>query len=438
MLPGLSAHEGDGARHSCGERQSNIVLRSFRYPRYRWLWFSNVAASAGRWTLVLILSVQLLQMTHSSFWVGIGLFLTQGPVIVLAPFSGALADRMDRRTMNVVSNLISAAVTGLFAVLTWAHADFLAVWMVLALLYGLSFVAQMTVRATLTPSLVPRDELLNATSLTQVSIQGAQFLGPLLATPILAARGAAAAWAFCSLLYLGSAALSLPIGEVHGGGRRQDTGFGLVVAYRHLRSRGAAWVAVWAVTLHCTLTMSYLGMLPMFVEADLNAGTAIYGALLTSIGLGAVIGSLLLAQFASPRNQPFWFVYALVFSGVALSLLGATTSVTNALIFGFLVGSSQAMFMTMTLAIIQSSVADEFRGRATSFYQMITLTPMALVGWGMGGLADVSEPRPLMITLGIAFIIVMAIYAVSSSWLRGLLRPSGWVAVPASVESPAI
>src|SRR5438046_149610 len=296
----------------------------------------------------------------------------------------------------------------------------------------------MTFMATLSPSLAPTHELLNATSLMQVSIQGAQFLGPLLATPVLAAGGPATAWTFCSFLYLASAALCLPIGEVHGGGRRQDTGFGLVVAYRHLRSRGAAWVAVWAVTLHCTLTMSYLGMLPMFVEADLNAGTAIYGALLTSIGLGAVIGSLLLAQFASPRNQPFWFVYALVFSGVALALLGATTSVTYALVFGFLVGSSQAMFMTMTLAIIQSSVENEFRGRATSFYQMITLTPMALVGWGMGGLADISEPRPLMITLGIVFIIVMAIYAVSSSWLRGLLRPSGWVAVPASVESPAL
>ena len=96
------------------------------------------------------------------------------------------------------------------------------------------------------------------------------------------------------------------------------------------------------------------------------------------------------------------------------------------------------MFMTMTLAIIQSSVADEFRGRATSFYQMITLTPMALVGWGMGGLADISEPRPLMITLGIVFIVVMAVYALSSSWLRGLLRPSGWPAVSVPTESPAI
>ena len=414
------------------------MLSSFRYPRFRWLWFSNLAGSAGRWTLVLVLSVQILQMTHSSFWVGVGLFLTQGPVIVLAPFSGALADRMDRRTLNVASSLVCAAVTGLYGVLTWIHADLLAVWMLLALLFGLSFVAQMTVRATLTPSLVPTDELLNATSLMQVSIQGAQFVGPLLATPILATSGAAVAWAFCCLLYLASAALCLPIGEVRGGGHRQDAGFGLVVAYRYLSSRGAAWVAVWAVAIHCTLTMSYLGMLPMFVVTDLGTGPSTYGVLLISIGLGAVIGSLGLAQFASPRYRPALFGYAIVFSGAALSLLGATTNARYALIFGFLVGSSQAMFMSLTLAIIQSSVADEFRGRATSFYQMITLTPMALFGWGMGGLADISEPRPLMTTLGIAFIVAMAIYAVSSSWLRGLFRPQGWITVPATAESAAV
>jgi len=411
------------------------VLSSFRYSRFRWLWFSNLAGSAGRWTLVLVLSVQLLQMTHSSFWVGLGLFLTQGPAILLAPISGALADRMDRRTLNVVSCLVSAAVTAVFALLSWAHSDLLAVWMALALIFGLSFVAQMTVRATLTPSLVPTGELLNATSLMQVSLQGAQFAGPLLATPILAAGGPAMAWTFCSLLYLASAALCVTIGEVRAGGHRQDAGFGLVVAYRYLRSRGAAWVAVWAVALHCMLTMSYLGMLPMFVAIDLHAGTSTYGALLTSIGLGAVIGSLGLAQFAGTRYRPALFGYAIVFSGVALSMLGATTSPNYALILGFLVGSSQAMFMSMTLAIIQSAVGDEFRGRATSFYQMITLTPMALFGWGMGGLADVTEPRPLMVALGIAFIVAMGIYALLSSWLRGLFRPMGWLPVPATAES---
>ena len=414
------------------------MLTSFSYSRFRWLWFSNLAGAAGRWTLVLVLSLQLLQMTHSSFWVGLGLFLTQGPVILLAPFSGALADRFDRRTLNLLSSLVSAGVTAIFGLLSWARVESLPVWMGLALLFGLAFVAQMTIRATLTPSMVPPDKLLNATSLVQVGLQGAQFAGPLLATPILAARGPAAAWAFCSLLYMASAALCTRIGEVRGGGRREDGGFGLTVAYRYLRSRGAAWVAIWAVALHCMLTMSYLGMLPMFVAVDLNAGPATYGALLTAIGLGAVIGSLALAQFSAPRHRAVLFVYALVVSGIALALLGITRSAASALVLGFLVGSSQAMFMSMTLAIIQSSVEDEYRGRATSFYQLITLTPMALIGWGMGGLADITEPQPLMIAAGIAFLVSMVIYAFFSSWLRGLLRPMGWRPVSAAGESAAI
>jgi MFS family permease len=412
------------------------VLRSFRYPQFRWLWFSNLAGSAGRWTLVLVLSVQLLQMTHSSFWVGLGLFLTQGPAILLAPFSGVLADRMDRRMLNVLSCLVSAAVTALFALFSWVHADSPALWMALALLFGISFVAQMTIRATLTPNTVPSDGLLNATSLVQVSLQGAQFLGPLLATPIMAASGPALAWAFCSALYLVAAGLSVMIGEVRGGGDRHNMSSGLVQAYRNLRMHAAAWVAILVVTLHCMLTMSYSGMLPMFVTMDLKAPTPAYGALLASIGLGAMIGSLALAQFSSRPYRPALFVYSTVISGVALSVLGAMTNANYALILGFLVGSSQAMFMSMTLAVIQSSVDDEFRGRATSIYQMITLTPMALIGWGMGGLADVTEPRPLLILCGIAFLVAMAIYTAWSPRLRAMFTADGWTLasqVPATV-----
>ena len=403
------------------------MLSSFHYSRFRWLWFSNLAGSAGRWTLVLVLSVQLLQMTNSSFWVGLGLFLTQGPAVVLAPFSGVLADRVDRRAMNVISCLASAAVTGLFALLTWTHTESLVLWMVLSLLYGISFVAQMTIRATLTPSTVPREGLLNATSLVQVSLQGAQFLGPLLATPILAGGGPGLAWAFCSALYVVAAALSVTVGESRGGGERHDVGAGLVLAYRNLRSHGAAWLAVLIVAIHCMLTMSYSGMLPMFVVMDLNSSTATYGSLLASIGLGAMIGSLALAQFSARPYRPALFLYSMVFSGAALSAMGAVSDAGYALILGFLVGSSQAMFMSMTLAIIQASVEDEFRGRATSIYQMITLTPMALFGWGMGGLADIAEPRPLMIACGVVFLVVMAIYVGYSARLRALFTSDGWV-----------
>jgi hypothetical protein len=84
------------------------------------------------------------------------------------------------------------------------------------------------------------------------------------------------------------------------------------------------------------------------------------------------------------------------------------------------------MFMSMTLALIQDSVEDEFRGRATSLYQMITLAPMAVFGWGMGGLADITEPRPLMAASGIVFVAAMAAYAACSPSLRRLFSRGGW------------
>jgi MFS family permease len=407
------------------------ALDSFGQPRYRWLWCSNVAGSAGRWALVLVLSAQLLQVTHSSFWVGLGLFLTQGPVILVAPFSGALADRFDRRTLNVASVSVSAITTGLFALLTWAGVMTLPLMLALSLLFGMSFVFQMTLRSTLVASLVPRGRILNAVSLFQVGTQGAQFLGPLLATPLLATRGPAAAWLLCSLLYAAAALLSARVGESRATpGRVVERGESiadrLAGSLRYLRLRPLAWTAILAVTLHCSLTMAYQGMLPMFVSMDLGADTPAYGELLTAIGIGAVVGSLGLARLSGDRWRPALFAVSLVGSGLGLAVLGLAPSPPAAYVAGFVAGATQAMFMSATLALIQSSVGNEFRGRATSLFQMITLTPMAVFGWGMGGLADIVEPRPLMVGGGALFLVAMAVYAWRSPWLRGLFRRDGW------------
>jgi MFS family permease len=255
---------------------------------------------------------------------------------------------------------------------------------------------------------------------------GAQFLGPAVATPLLILRGPALAWCLCSLLYLTSAALSIAVGESR---VQAGTGVGryrLAGSLRYLQARPLAWTAIWSVALHCALTMAYQGMLPMFVTTGLRGDASSYGALLTAMGVGAMTGSLCLAWLSEPRHRPALFVVSLVGSGLALAALGAAPSITFAIMCGFFAGGTQAMFMSMALALIQSSVGNEFRGRATSFYQMITLTPMALFGWGMGGLADITEPRPLMIAGGVAFVIAMAVYTGISPWLRGLFRPQSW------------
>lgn len=402
------------------------MLTPFRSGRYTWLWFSNAASSSGRWALVLVLSAQMLLVTHSSFWVGFGLFLTQGPTIFLAPVSGVLADRLDRRLLNVLSSLLGAVVAALFGVLTWLGLLSLPWMLALSLVYGIAFVFQLTIRSTLVPSLVPRDAIVPAISLFQVATQGSQFLGPLLATPLFVSGGPAAAWMLCSALYAASALLSIPVGEVRVRWAGDAPKAGLAESISYLRARPLVWTAIIAVALHCALTMGYQGMLPMFVTMDLQAPASAYGALLASIGLGAVIGSVGLAWLSAPLYRPAFFAISLVGSGLSLSVMAVAPSIPAVVVFGFFVGSTQAVFMTLALALIQTSVEDRFRGRATSVYQMITLAPMAVFGWGMGGLADITEPRPLMFICGIAFLVIMAGYVVISSDLRSLFRSQGW------------
>ena len=414
------------------------MLSPFRSSGYRWLWLSNACSSCGRWALILVLSAQLLQITHSSFWVGCGLFLTQGPVVLLAPFSGVLADRFDRRTLNVLSSALSGVVTGVLAALTWLGLLSLPLVLTLSFLYGISFVFQLTLRSTLVPSLVSSEELLGAVSLFQVGTQGAQFLGPAIAAPLLVQGGAATAWLFCAVLYAASALLSIPVGAVRAKVTAERRSGGMAASIRYLRLRPLAWTAIWAVSLHCALTMGYQGMLPAFVTTDLGGGDAAYGVLLASIGLGAVVGSVGLALVTAAGYRSSLFVFSLVASGISLSLMGAAQSVPVAVATGFFVGGSQAMFMSMALALIQGSVEDEFRGRATSVYQMITATPMAVFGWGMGGLADVTEPRPLMIVSGLAFVVVMAACAVMSPWLRTLFQPTAWANKQPAIASGAV
>jgi MFS family permease len=403
------------------------MFRPFRSSGYRWLWLSNAFGSAGRWALVLVLSSQLLSLTGSSFWVGLGLFLTQGPVVVFAPFSGIMADRIDRRTLNVLAAGLAAVVTGLFAALTWLGWLSLSTMLVLSFLYGIAFVFQLTSRSTLVPSLVEREDLLSGISLFQVGTQGAQFVGPAIAAALLVRGGPAAAWVLCAFLYGASALLSIPVSSVRGStvsaGRRVIQ---LKASLEYLRLRPLAWVAIWAVSLHCALTMGYQGMLPMFVTTDLNASDAAYGGLLSSIGLGAVVGSAALARFSSADYRPILFTFSLIGSGVSLSIMGAAQTVPMAVVSGFFVGGTQAMFMSMALALIQGSVDDEFRGRATSLYQMITMAPMAVFGWGMGGLADITEPRPLMIVNGVIFVFAMGAYAAMSPTLRRMFTSRGW------------
>jgi hypothetical protein len=88
------------------------------------------------------------------------------------------------------------------------------------------------------------------------------------------------------------------------------------------------------------------------------------------------------------------------------------------------------MFMSVTLSMVQEWARDEYRGRVTSVYNLLSGGPMALMGWGDGGLADVYPPALVLVASGLVFLLVMAAMAARSTEVRRLFTASGSSLVP--------
>jgi MFS family permease len=403
-----------------------FVLASMRYAGYRWLWVSNAAGNSGRWAFSMAIGWLTLQLTHSGFAVGAAVFATSGPIILVSPLAGLLADRFDRRLVLAAAFAVSALASGGIALLSLMHLLTVPALLLLATAFGIGFAVQIVAWNVIVPQLVPADELLNAISLAAIARQGSEFLGPALATPLFVVAGPAAAFGLCFVLYVLAVALTLPIPAClplgyEGSGLLEPVVQGL----RYMRGVGVVWLLIVLVGLHCTLTMSYMGLLPSFVAGTLHGGDPLYGTIMTVVGLGAILGSLALAAVTGLRRRGPWLLWTAVVSGLSLVVLGEAHDATVAIVAAFLVGSSQTMFMSVALALLQGWAKDEYRGRVTSVYNLLSGGPMALMGWGDGGLADVYPPALVLVASGLTFVALLGAIAVRSADLRRLFSRGG-------------
>ena len=395
------------------------MLASLRYGGFRWLWVSNAAGNSGRWAFSMAIGWVTLELTHSGFWVGAVVFATSGPIILVSPVAGLLADQFDRRLVLAAAFGVSALASGLIALLSGLHLLSLPALLVLGLAFGAGFSVQITAWNVIVPQLVPRNALLNAISLAAIARQGSEFVGPALATPLFVVAGPAAAFALCFGLYAVALLLTFPIPPVRPlgySGMLKPVSEGL----RYMRAVPAVWLLIVLVGAHCTLTMAYMGLLPSFVAGTLHGGDRLFGTIMTVVGLGAILGSLLLAALTSARQRGPWLLVTGAVSGLSLSILGLAREPVMAIASAFLVGASQTMFMSVTLATVQEWARDEYRGRVTSVYNLLSGGPMALMGWGDGGLADVYPPAFVLVASGLAFLGVMAVMAIRFQSVRRL------------------
>lgn len=422
------------SKPSRSSRLTGTLLLSLRYRNNRVFWIGTSLSSVAQ-TAFLVSAGWLAFEQGGASAAGLITFAVMFPFLFSTPVGGLLADRMDRRTIVLATQLFQAALAALLGVMALLEA--LPVWLLFALVLVSSAARTVelpTVGAVI-PNLVPAEALLNNYSLNTLATLGSRFVGPVLLAPVLALGGAGAGFLVIAALYIPAYAFVRRVPPMPRGTLAATTLKAQVVeGGQFIRAHGLIAALLGLLVLHCWMTMSYDSTLPLFADDNLGGSGATYSSLVAGSGIGAIIGSLALAGMRSRSRRGPLLLASALFSGLSIAAVGFSGVWVVAMLAMIAVGASQGMFMTLTMTLVQESVPDALRGRVTGLFLMSAGGVMSFANLGHGYLADQFGALPVLALPAGAYILSVLLISVLYPRLRGVYREG---ALPPS-SAPAL
>jgi MFS family permease len=416
---------------------------------YRLYWSGQVVSLIGTWMQQVSLPWLVLVLDGSGLQLGFVAVLQFGPAMVLAPFGGVLADRIDKRRALIATQIAAACQAFVLFLLT--ATGVVEIWMVFGMAFWLGLVnaIDMPIRQALAADLVPRHILANAIALNSMAFNSARVLGPALAGVIIAAgaaltgsatAGVAANLAINTLTYtgvLGGLLLMNPL-EI----RRHERPDRYPSVLASLRE-GLAYsvqtpLVLWPLILLAGIAafgFNFQILLPLFSREVLGLNADGYGALFAALGIGSLAGSLTLAFMRQRRALPLMLIGGVAFAAL---LVGIAASPSAWIAAPFIVGAGYAsMLMINTInATVQANVADNLRGRVMSLYVTVFAGSAPLGGLFAGVVAE-AFGTPLAFVAGAVLsvgVLVIVAWGLRRASSRGSL---GVTLIDSSSRRPA-
>ncbi len=408
----------------------NRYGNSLRYRDFRWVMLGSLGGQSAYWALIIARGVLVLEMTNSSAWVGVATFAAMVPRFLMPPVAGYLADRFDRRSVLVVAYVLQFFNVLALAGLAFADMLTIGILVALSLLNGSFRAFQMTATQALVPNLVPQRDLLNAIALNQMSLQGARLFGPALIAPALLTSGTSAAFLACAGLYIVSIVSVVAIQTRSSGALTKGAGMiqSLVEAGSYAWADTQLRFLFILIALHCAMTMSFETVLPVLSKEVLdnpeNANT-----LMMAVGGGALVGVFAISGVRGASSRGMIMLVTAALSGAAMLILAFARDLPTAMLGAGAMGATQAAFMAIAGAMVQSLAPDDMRGRITGFSHIIIGGTMAVLNLVNGFAADIFGVSAVLFVMGLGFTAIV-IASLGFGTLRNIYR--GVAAVPAA------
>ncbi len=354
------------------------IFKSLRYPNFRIYWFGMLATTFGNQMRQVAMLWLVYKLTGSAWDLGL-VGGTEGVAsIVFTIIGGALADRVDRRRLLILTNSSLLILLFLLAVFTAMGIVKMPHLLVFAFLFGAINSIDGPTRQALFPNLIgDRKDLMNAIALTSIIHQTSRIMGPVVAG-VLAALNTAISFFITSATYL---AMVIAISRIKmekvdsGGGGKPRSSPWEGVKYVRRNSIFSSIIAM--VLVNSVFGMSFIYVLPIFAGDILQVDSKGYGLLLTFMGVGTLAGVLLGATLGGFKKKYILLLGGSVLYGILLILFSSSQQYHVAVIVIVLAGFTQHLYMITAYTLIQYLVPDEIRGRVMAVYSQVwSLTPL--------------------------------------------------------------
>lgn len=360
------------------------VLRAFRNRNYRLFFFGQAVSLIGTWMQRTALMWLVFRLTGSPFWLGVITFATNAPNFFLAPFSGVIADRTNKKRLllgTVSFEMVQALVLALLV-----FTDTVLLWHLVALsiFFGIISSFETPVRQSFVVDMLEsKEDLGNAIALNSSIFNVARMIGPAIAGLIIAAWGEAICFLANGLSYFAVIAAMIamrvpprqPLPRQANFLKRMREGFAYSARHPSIRN---LLVLLGFTSL---LTMPYVTLLPVFAANVLGGNAKTLGFLSAAIGSGALLGAILLAARSRMRGISAVINRMAFFFGLCVLAFSLSTNLALSLLLAVLMGFSMMTLVAACNTLLQSIVHDDKRGRVMSHYVMV------LIGLGpFGGL----------------------------------------------------
>ncbi len=394
-------------------RSLNPFRTLAKYRNFRLFWTGQTISLIGSWMQTVAVGWMALVLSNDAFMVGLVSAAGTFPILVLSLPGGIVADRNQKlQVVKIAQGLMLAEAAVLWALAATGHLTIH--WLLTLTLFGGVLAAfEIPARQSLIVELVGKEDLPQAIGLNSTGFNLARVLGPSIAAVVIARLGVEWAFGLNALSYLavlmGLFMIRLPERRAS---PRPLTGHmtGAFEAITHVRDSPQLPILLTVATVFSVLGVPVITLLPVVTRDLLGLGADGYGALMATLGLGAVMGALAIAATGGGVERgKVLRAASFTFAGLLLLFSFVRSPVIAGLL---LVGIGCAMIVNNALinAKLQELVPDELRGRVLSIYVMVYVGG-APIGSFVGGWVARAVGVEWAIGGGAALMLLFALWA---------------------------